>query len=337
MGQKMAWLLPAPVDASNADVKPPIGKLIGKQSLVHAERPSDDTTAGTAPEPIAVYQREDAPLYRALLGKEDVRRLEARVLTLESGKFRSAMAEYAVGLTNAPADAQHKVIAALSQLLIVYALLIGSLLTAIDPAAYVIATGSAIESVQKCYSTLLGLVFVLCCAVITFIMYLLVITQIEPAHSLYRGLLYMDFTVIWFGVTWPILVGCVVLSCLAMIIGSCQIPAAGGAGTAAGWASAVPTRAYVDVGVKVAVFLIFNHHYPQGARAVAPIEMFFWTRWFFPHLNTQSGVVSEAQRLGPVYARMILRTVYAHFGIKLLPGETRFWADNAGPEQHQAD
>ena len=100
MGPEVAWLWPASHaeasakqrHAKNKEITRSVNKVLDHDGECISLEHSSNATR----KPIAIRQREDASLYRALLGEEDVRRLERRVLTLESGNFQFGMAEWSV-------------------------------------------------------------------------------------------------------------------------------------------------------------------------------------------------------------------------------------------------
>lgn len=143
----------------------------------------------------------------------------------------------------------------------------------------------------------------------------------EPARMAYRGILHLDFAVVWNVATWFILVASIALSGLSMFLH------ATGPHVSASQEQSDRAlfRAVVSLVLQIACLQFFNNHYPWGARKMGPLQMRFWARWFFPHFHTRKGVVDDCERLGPFYARAVVRVVYAWYGVRLCPEDSFFW------------
>mmetsp|Transcript_4249 Transcript_4249/g.10341 ORF Transcript_4249/g.10341 Transcript_4249/m.10341 type:complete len:492 (+) Transcript_4249:108-1583(+) len=291
----------------------------------------------------------------SILSPKDLQLLKKKIelLRFHGGKFHRYMAEFSVLLSVAPARAQDLAISALSNAILVFALLLNSVAgTAFLPLANEnnFSSGFAFNAILSC-------IFVTAAAATVFLTYTVCVLATDSELGAWRQLLRADGLVepwVWGTAVCQVL--CIALGLLGGVYQADVVEhsadnmsrfvglGAGGATTtlsASSTSASGPSSAsaetnrfygsYVPIGAVVALFVLNFVFFYSRSVTVAPLQMRHWAFWLAPFvLYLKPENERDCARLGPVYARKIVQLVDEHFGWRMFPYDEFFWGGGDG-------
>lgn len=277
-----------------------------------------------------VYPERDALLYHALLSDEDVQCLERKILLLKSGMFRKGQAELIVMMTSDPRAAKEFLLQYFGSILLFFTLLMNSLFGAAISPLPETGEDTSYGNLVFTYNLMVGLVFTWSLMSVCYLMYTVCVLWSEPEVAAFRGLMYLGD---W-GIMWNVLTFLLCAGGVALVVVSDFVNLENPAREFNVWENPerrdrASLRASLGLLLKGALpFVVISNVYAAGFPKSGPVQLQFWTKYFFPAWHTRK-VVEEAKRIGPIYSRMLVKNIWVSFGIKLMSSDEFFWAPKA--------
>ncbi|CAD7956855.1 unnamed protein product [Amoebophrya sp. A25] len=268
---------------------------------------------------------------RAMLSHEDLLVLKSKIEQLRAGaKFHYRQAEWTLGLTQPPSRAQEAAISVLSGAILVFALLLNS----VAGPAFSPLLNPENSHTAFAFNLLLGLVFTVGALSTLFLTYITVCLAMDNELGAWRSILRFERLVepfLWFTAIAQFM--CIAMGILASAYTAEQYETKQNAENLAGGAqddsaACARTWSWITIGGMLFVMYAKYIHFYVWSTQIMPMQMRHWAIWLAPFaLYMFPSNARDCARMGPLYARMIVKNVATFYGWRLFPYDAFYWPE----------